>query len=162
MLRDKLSTLVQHHIGVRLVYLFGSQIEGDTGPMSDYDFAVLIEPAVDGRRLQAALTHELSQALGAAAVDVVLLNRVPIELAYAVIAQGTVLFEQDIATRIEYEADVLSRYADYLPVLRTQRDDILRGGEHVHRVQRYREALGRTRRALGQIAAPHGQGSGRL
>jgi hypothetical protein len=30
----------------------------------------------------------------------------------AVIAQGTVLFEQDAATRIEYEADVLSRYAD--------------------------------------------------
>jgi hypothetical protein len=38
-------------------------------------------------------------------VDVVLLNRAPVELAYAVIIQGTLLFEQDTATRIEYEAD---------------------------------------------------------
>ena len=156
MLRNRLSTVLEHQNGVCLVYLFGSQVEGDTGPMSDYDFAVVTDPSVDGRRLQAALAHELSQALGTAGVDVVLLNRVPVELAYAVIAQGTVLFERDVATRIEYEADVLSRYADYLPILRAQRDDILQGGEHVHRVQRYREALGRTERSLGQIAASHG------
>ena len=86
----------------------------------------------------------------------VLLNRAPVELAYAVVAQGTLLVEQDAATRIEYEADVLSRYADYLPVLRAQREDILKGGEHVRRVQRYRAALGRTGRSLGQIAASHG------
>jgi len=154
-LKEKLSAILRRQTGVHLVYLFGSQAEGQTGPMSDLDFAVLVASAVDGRRLQAVLAHELSAALGTAAVDVVLLNRAPIELAYAVIAQGAVLFEQDAATRIEYEADVLSRYADYLPVLRAQREDILRGGEHVHRVQRYRAALGRTERSLGQIAASH-------
>jgi predicted nucleotidyltransferase len=144
------------------MYLFGSQVDDDTGPMSDYDFAVLVDPSVDGRRAVVTLAHELSRVLGTADVDVVLLNRAPVELAYAVIIQGMLLFEQDTATRIEYEADVLSRYADYLPVLRAQREDILKGGEHVHRVHRYRAALGRTERSLGQIAASHGQDTGRL
>jgi hypothetical protein len=48
---------------------------------------------------------------------------------------------------------VLSRYGDYLPVLRAQRQSILEEGAHDRRVQRYREALGRTERALGKIRA---------
>jgi predicted nucleotidyltransferase len=156
LLQQKLADVLRHQSGVRLVYLFGSQVEGDTGPMSDYDFAVLVDPSVDGRRVVVTLAYELSRVLETADVEVVLLNRAPVELAYAIVAQGTLLVEQDAATRIEYEADVLSRYADYLPVLRAQREDILKGGEHVHRVQRYRAALGRTERSLGQIAASHG------
>jgi predicted nucleotidyltransferase len=144
---------------VHMVYLFGSQVEGYLGPMSDYDLAVLLDPTVDGRRIQAQFAHELACALQTNRVDVVLLNRAPIELAYAVVAQGKVLYERDVATRVEYEAQVLSRYGDYLPVLRAQRDDILRGDEYVHRVHRYRAALGRIERTLGQIAATKRQGS---
>jgi hypothetical protein len=121
--------------------------------MSDYDLAVLVDRAADGRRLQARLAHELARALQTDRVDVVLLNRAPIELAYAIIAKGRVLYEEDTATRVEYEATVLSRYGDFLPVLRAQRDDILRGDEHDHRVRGYRAALGRTERTLGQIGA---------
>jgi predicted nucleotidyltransferase len=156
LLQHKLAYVLRHQNDVRLLYLFGSQVDGDTGPMSDYDFAALVDTSVDGRRAVVTLAHELSQVLGTTDVDVVLLNRAPAELGYAVITQGTLIFEQDAATRIEYEADVLSRYADYLPILRAQREDILKGGELVHRVQRYRAALGRTERSLGEIAAPHG------
>ena len=158
-LKDELSTMLPGLEGVCLVYLFGSQVEGNVGPMSDYDLAVLVDRAVDGRRVQARLAHELSRALRTARVDVVLLNRASIELAYAIIAQGKVLYEQDVATRVEYEATVLSRYGDFLPVLRKQRDDILRGDDHDRRVHRYRAALGRTERTLGQIAAAQRQGS---
>jgi len=158
-LKDELSTIVPRFEGVCLVYLFGSQIEGNLGPMSDYDLAVLVERTVDGRRIQARLAHELAHSLQVDRLDVVLLNRAPIELAYAIIAQGKVLYEQDVATRVEYEATVLSRYGDYLPVLRKQRDDILRGNDHDHRVRRYRAALGRTERTLGQIAAIQRQSS---
>lgn len=158
-LNDKLSTILTSMEGVHLVYLFGSQVAGSPGPMSDVDLGVLLDPAVDGLQVQARLAHEAACALEIDRVDVVLLNQAPIELAYAVIAQGKLLYEQDIATRVEYEANVMSRYGDYLPVLRAQRDDILRGDEHVHRVQRYRAALGRTERTLGQIGAVQGQGS---
>ena len=158
-LKVKLSTILPGLEGVRLVYLFGAQVEGNLGPMSDYDLAVLVDRAVDGRRIQARLAHEVACALQTARVDVVLLNSAPIELAYAIVAEGKLLYEQDIATRVEYEAMVLSRYGDFLPVLRTQREDILRGDDHDRRVRRYRAALGRTERTLGQIAATQSQGS---
>jgi hypothetical protein len=92
----------------------------------------------------------------------VVLNHAPVELAYAVIAQGEVAFEQDIATRVEYEATILSRYGDYLPVLRALRDDILRGDDYAHRVRRYRSAVGRTERTLGQITSASQQSPGRV
>ena len=158
-LQDELSTILPGLEGVCLVYLFGSRVEGNLGPMSDHDLALLVDRAVDGRRVQARLAHELARALQTDRVDVVLLNRASIELAYAIIAQGKLIYEQDVATRVEYEATVLSRYGDYLPVLRRQRDDILQGDDHDRRVRRYRAALGRTERTLGQIAAAQGQGS---
>jgi predicted nucleotidyltransferase len=158
-LKERLSTILLGLDGVCLVYLFGSQIDGNLGPMSDHDLAVLVDRAVNGRRVQAHLAHEFARSLQTDRVDVVLLNRASIELAYAIIAQGQVLYEQDVATRVEYEATILGRYGDLLPVLRMQRDEILGGDDHDRRVCRYRAALGRTERTLGQIAAAQRQGS---
>jgi predicted nucleotidyltransferase len=163
-LKNQLPSILHDLEDVCLVYLFGSQVQGDHGPMSDYDLALLVDRAADGRaadgrRIQALLAHELAHTLQTDKVDVVLLNSASIELAYAIIAEGTLLFERDIATRVEYEAYILSRYGDYLPVLRTQREDILRGDDHDRRVRRYRAALGRTERTLGQIAATQRQKS---
>ncbi len=155
-LQSKLSTILVQSSGLCLAYLFGSQVEGRVGPMSDLDLAVLVDLGVDRQRFQADLTHELVQALESDRVDVVLLNRAPIELAYAVVAHGKIVYERDAATRVEYEADVLSRYADYLPVLRAQYADIVQGDEYERRVQRYRAALGRTERTLGQITTTQG------
>ena len=152
--KDKLQEIVVDLVGgVRLVYLFGSRVEGDVGPLSDYDLGVLLDRSVEMSQVRARLYHELARFLETDRVDVVLLNRAPIELAYAVIVQGKVLYQCDLATRVEYEAQVMSRYGDYLPILRAQRDDILRGGGYAARVQRYRAALGRTERTLGQIRA---------
>jgi predicted nucleotidyltransferase len=138
---------------VKLAYLFGSQVSGRTGRMSDYDIAVLLGRGADRRRLRAELAHACAKLLGTARVDIVLLDKAPIELAFAVIATGRRLFEQDVATRVEYEAYVMGRYGDYLPVLREQRRQLLQGEKHDARVQRYRAALERTQRTLGEIAA---------
>ena len=149
-LREELSDILSDLQGISLVYLFGSRVQGRLGPMSDYDLGVLIDRALDERQIHARLTLELARALGTDRVDVVLLNHAPIELAYAVIAQGEVLYQRDLATLVEYEAYVMGRYGDYLPVLRAQRDDILRENDDAYRVHRYRTALGRTERTLGQ------------
>jgi len=156
-LKDKLPEILAAHKEVSLIYLFGSRIDGQLGPMSDYDLGVLIDRDADERQVQARLAHDLARALGTDRVDVVLLNRAPIELAYAIIARGEILYQRDLATRVEHEAQVMSLYGDYLPVLRALRDDILRGDEHAKRVQRYRAALGRTERALGEITAAQGK-----
>ncbi|MBI2954805.1 MAG: nucleotidyltransferase domain-containing protein [Chloroflexi bacterium] len=145
---------------VTLAYLFGSRVGGPVGPRSDYDIAVLIEDARGLSALRARLAHELAVALATERVDVVILNRAPVELAYAVIAQGIPVYQRDTATRVEYEARVMGLYGDYLPVLRAQRRDILRGDQHAARVQRYRAALGRTQRKIGAIRASQGEGPG--
>jgi predicted nucleotidyltransferase len=138
---------------IQLIYLFGSQVGAAVGPISDYDLAVLLDGVECWPEVRAQLAYRLAKALETSRVDLVLLNRAPIELAYSVIAQGQVLFQRDLAHRIEYEARVMSLYGDYLPVLRAQQRDILEGNEYAARVQRYRAALGRTERTLGEIGA---------
>jgi len=157
-LRGKLPDILADLKEISLVYLFGSRIEGRLGPMTDYDLGVLIDRGADVGQVHARFTHELVRALQTDRVDVVVLNSAPIGLAYAIIAQGKVLYERNVVARVEYEAQVMSRYGDYLPVLRAQREDILRGDEDANRVHRYRAALGRTERTLSQIATAQRSG----
>ncbi len=153
-LQRSVEAAVSAHAEIRLVYLFGSQIDGEIGPLSDVDLGVLLAHDAPVARIRARLAHLLSGTLDRGRIDLIILNQAPIELAYAVIAQGRILYERARAERIEYEADVMSRYGDYLPFLRAQRQDILEGAGDERRVQRYRKALGRTQRALGTPGTP--------
>ena len=148
---DELRTKISEISGVSLVYLFGSRLGENIGPMSDYDLGVLVENLEDEDNVLAVVTQAAAGVFMTGRIDLVPLNHTPVDLAYSVIAQGECIFQKDTATRVEYEARVLSVYGDYLPVLRAQREDILRGGDDGRRVQRYREALGRTERTLSQI-----------
>lgn len=171
-LRNGIKTIADE-VAIDMVYLFGSRAESDAhseclpdaakvGPLSDYDLGVLLHRtlATDTAHLKAQFAAAMTALLGTDLVDVVILNETPIELAYAVIAQGQILYERSVATRVEYEGFVLGLYGDYLPVLREQRAQILEGGDYAKRVQRYRAALGRTRRTLSAIASAAGHSSG--
>lgn len=138
---------------ISLIYLFGSRADGQVGPMSDYDFAILVDHNRIDRHLQAQVTHRLSAKVNPVRVDVVMLNQAALELAYAIIKQGQRLYERDVVTRVEYEAQIMSRYGDYLPVLRAQRAELLKRENHDARIQRYRAAFGRTERTLSQIVS---------
>jgi predicted nucleotidyltransferase len=152
-LNAQIAELVSRLPEIHLIYLFGSQASGEAGPGSDIDLGVLIDRGADERAIQSRLAHEVTLLLGVERVDIVLLQRASISLAYTIIAQGKLIYQRDLATRVEYEAQTLGRYGDYLPVLRAQREQILQGDEHGRRVQRYRAAFRRTERALGEIAA---------
>lgn len=156
-LRERLAKLAADFPEISLVYLFGSQLTGRTGPRSDYDLGVLTDRGGDGAARRAALEHALAVLLNTERLDVVWLTQAPVELAFAVISAGRLLYERDAAHRVEYEARVMSRYCDYLPVLRAQRAEILAGGESGVRMKRYREALEHTLRTLGEIRAAQGQ-----
>lgn len=69
---------------VKLVYLFGSRVEGVVGPQSDYDFGVLTDYGIDGRKISGSLSSALIRVLETDGIDVVLLNNVPVEMAYSV------------------------------------------------------------------------------
>jgi len=158
-IQKKLQALFAGEENISLAYLFGSQVTGKVGPMSDYDFGILVDSGADIASLRASVMHKITMALGTAHVDLVILNQSPLDLAHAIMAGGIILYQRDTATRVEYEAQVMSRYGDYLPVLRAQRADLLRGGNHAARIQWHREAFGRTLRTLGEIRAPQGQKS---
>lgn len=137
---------------IALAYLFGSQARNASGPLSDYDIAFLVRGAVTADERYRWM-HELSQLLGGNPVDLVILNTAPVELRYHIIANGQRIYERDITSRVEFEASTLSLYGDMLPMLRQQREAILRGGNRAHGVQRYRKALRQTLRVLAQIRA---------
>jgi predicted nucleotidyltransferase len=150
-LRQAIVDNLQHVPQISLIYLFGSQAEGHVGPLSDYDLGVLVDQPESGSYVRSRLAFELGRGITATKIDIVVLNRTSIDLAFAVISRGKLLYQRSDAERIEYEAKVMGLYFDYLPVLRSQRDDILRGGEYEARIHRYREAFGRTARALVEI-----------
>jgi uncharacterized protein len=150
-LSEKMNSLAQSYPAIQLAYLFGSRVKGRTGPLSDFDFAILLDRGSTTFALQAQLHHELALLVGTGRVDVVWLPRAPIELQYAIIAQGVLLYRQNLAVKVEYEAYVMGRYGDYLPVLRAQRAAILQEGRRENRIQWYRTALGRTERTIEQI-----------
>ncbi len=140
---------------VLLAYIFGSQLTGKTGPLSDYDFAFLL---VDKLPLPFQLKYELQNKLATVfdhgEIDLVILNNAPIELKYHIITTGKLIFQKESFIRVEFEADTLSLYFDYLPVLQAQKQDILNfkhgGAKHAQRIQRYRAALRKTEEKLRQ------------
>ena len=139
---------------ILLAYIFGSQLRGKTGPLSDCDFAVFLsqEPSF---QFKYKLKNKLVNVLNTGQVDFIILNDAPIELKYKVIATGKIIFQKNSAAKVEFEADTLSRYFDYLPVLRAQKMDILKpkGEKYGNRIQRYRTALRKTEEMLNKIRA---------
>jgi predicted nucleotidyltransferase len=153
---EAIRSVIARHPNIILAYLFGSLVRGKIGPLSDIDVALLLNDDDEDGTIRSNLRSKMAEALGPQRVDVVFLNAALIELAYAVIADGELIYQRDATTRVEYEAKIMSLYCDFLPVLRAQRADILRGGEHESRVQRYRKALGRTERTLSALKGAEG------
>ena len=141
--------------GLIVVYFFGSRAQGRPGPMSDYDFAILFE-GEPSMRQRVELAHQLVQLLGTDRVDLVVLNRAPIELKYNVVATGCLLYEASRGWRVEFEAQTLSGYFDHLPILRRWREELIAEGrpEYEAGIQRYRAALGKTQAMLAQARTP--------
>lgn len=150
-------TIQKSYPEVAMLYRFGSRTDGSAGPSSDHDFAVLLDRQVDPAIHRSNLASELSKQLGTSRIDLVLFQNAPIELAFSVISQGEILFERDVNTRVEFEARIMGLYFDALPFLRRTRQEIIEENSHAARIQRYREALGRTEGTLGQIRAPEGK-----
>ena len=121
-LREKFPEILNDFLEVALVYLFGSQVSRITGPLRDYDLAILDEGPTGDVALQTRFQFALSRVLGTDRVDVILLNRAPVELAFEIISSGVLLYQKDLFPHVEYEATVMSLYGDYLPYM-VRRED---------------------------------------
>ncbi len=92
---DHLPAILADFPGVNLVYLFGSQVSGQIGPMSDIDLAILDESGEDALAVQARFQYTIAKSMNTDRIDVVMLDRAPIELAYHVIATGKLVHQKD-------------------------------------------------------------------
>ena len=105
---------------IAAAYLFGSRATGDAGAESDTDLAILISPGdaehfslEDELRIEA----ELSLVLRTDKVDVVLLNRSALPLAFKVIAEGKLLYEVEPIATMDFVERTLVQYFDFVPTL---------------------------------------------
>ncbi|ORA78804.1 nucleotidyltransferase domain-containing protein [Mycobacterium malmoense] len=96
--------VLQRH-GAVFAYLHGSRAAGRAGPDSDIDIAAYF----DGK------PPESFEVLLPSGIDLVVLNRAPLELAGRVALHGKLLFERDAAVRVVWEATTRKIYFDELP-----------------------------------------------
>ncbi len=120
-MNKELENLFQSHPEVKLVYLFGSQATGNTGPLSDYDFALYLDPEMaepDMFDLKFIIQDKLSRKLKTDKVDLIILNltRSP-ELKYNIIKDGRLIFQTE-PYRVIVEPKILNIYFDFIYSLR--------------------------------------------
>lgn len=110
------------HPEIVCVYLYGSVARGTPHRDSDIDLAVLYAeappPTLDGAGfdLGSALEHYMGQP-----VDVVVLNRAPVDLIHRVLRDGQLLCDRNASARIRFEVQARNTYFDLLPYLRQYR-----------------------------------------
>jgi predicted nucleotidyltransferase len=106
------------HHGVVAAYLFGSVARGTRRPGSDVDIAVLYpaDPPVSLAGLPLDLEAELERLLGAP-VQVVILNRAPVDLIHRVLRDGALLVDRDRSARIRFEVKARNEFFDLQPIL---------------------------------------------
>lgn len=114
---------------VQAAYLFGSFARERSGPLSDIDIAVLIEPDVPHREeIVGEIQDTLCRALRTDRIDLVDLNRSSPPLAYRVIRDGKQVFCRDPVARESFESGTVMRYLDFQPL----RDRAFQSGrEHI-------------------------------
>jgi predicted nucleotidyltransferase len=108
--------------GLAAVYLFGSVARGEARPDSDVDVAVLyrgeLPRTLEGLPLE--LEGELERLLRRP-VDVIALNRAPLDLVHHVLHEGVLIAEPDRSARIRFEVKSRNEYFDLLPTLERYR-----------------------------------------
>lgn len=116
----KLASIFKLLPQVKLVYFFGSRASGKEGPLSDFDFAVLLDEKNAQKRFNTRIEiiSKLSEALKTDKVDVVILNdtKSP-ELKFSIIKDGKIIYEKE-PYKILLEPKILNEYFDFMDGLR--------------------------------------------
>lgn len=123
-----LREFAESHPEVVALYLFGSQASQTSGPLSDLDVALLLEPDLLAERSaqhpfgpRAYYATELQRALARPDVDIVVLHRATPLLAHRVIDRGRLVFCRDDRERSRFHAHALMRYLDTRPLRQLER-----------------------------------------
>ncbi len=106
---------------VRFILLFGSVSTGQTGPLSDVDLAVYLDPAAPrGLDIEIAIGSILERALRTDDLDVVILNDANPALKFNAVRTGTLLFCVDEGEYEDFYVRAASEFYDYSEFLEKQ------------------------------------------
>ena len=107
--------IIKSHLEIKLAYLFGSQVKGETGALSDFDFAFYIDEK-DSKNLhdlKFILMDEISRALKTDRIDILILNLTDSpELKYNIIKEGRLLYSEE-PFKVLIEPRILNEYFDF-------------------------------------------------
>lgn len=125
-LREILNTRADAE-GIAAAWLFGSMARGTAGPESDIDLGVLYcqDPPRTLTGLGLDLEGDLEAAVGLP-VQLVTLNRAPVDLVIRVLRDGRLLVDRDRSRRIQFEVRSRNEYWDLEPYLRLYRERVVR------------------------------------
>ena len=105
--------LLQVERCVIFAYLFGGMAAGRITPLSDVDIAVYITNESDLSAYKLKLFDELTDVLGTAELDLIILNNAPLSLSGRIIQQKKVLVDKDPHLRYVYESLTLRKFFDF-------------------------------------------------
>lgn len=111
---SKLVKILEQRTDIAAVYLFGSYGTEYQTIHSDIDLGVIFLPEVKADlRTELELEVALSLALETDQIDVVNLNRSPIQLRYRAIAEGQLIYQADYVSTSNFLEDTYRYYFDY-------------------------------------------------
>lgn len=106
-------------LNIDVCYLFGSQADGTAHPGSDIDLAVAFKDYNEKKynlSTEISIQQEFEEILQPCKVDLLLIQRVPVNLRFQMI-NGIVLFCSDDDFRTDLEEDTVRDYLDFKPFL---------------------------------------------
>ncbi|MGB9609296.1 MAG: type VII toxin-antitoxin system MntA family adenylyltransferase antitoxin [Minisyncoccia bacterium] len=115
-IRKKLKDLFSSYSQIKLVYLFGSGAKGKRTILSDYDFAIYLDPKekpLSSSELILRLIPEISLIVKNNQIDLVLLNQnLPPLFKYQIIKDGILIY-QESPYKFLIESEILNQYFDF-------------------------------------------------
>lgn len=110
-------------LGIVIIYLFGSSVEGITNTKSDIDIGIVLknpEKLEDARFLYNTIYLEFSKIFKPTflrKLDIIFLQKASITLQYNAVTGGKIIYEESPILTAEYEEKVVNQYLDFKPVL---------------------------------------------
>jgi uncharacterized protein len=98
---------------VVFAYLFGGLARGAPAPLSDVDIAVYLRDAAGAADAKLMLFDSLSDTLGTAELDVIILNTAPISLVGRIIQGRKLLVDKEPFLRHRFESAKLREFFDF-------------------------------------------------
>lgn len=118
-MEKKIKEIFESYPEIKLAYFFGSQVSGQTGPLSDYDFAIYMDER-DAKKtfaIKVDLMDKIGQLLKTDRIDIVVLDTAENpELKFAIIKDGKIIINRE-PYKLLLEPKIMNEYFDFHAML---------------------------------------------